>query len=689
MAKGTYPVIPVIEEGTLFKKLLVLENARNFLETELKTFTGQVKKQVETFLNLSEEDSLQEYMQIVKNLDEACNTIQQLSALFLELKGDNTNSSSVLRGTLCHRNASIDPESCLSLIPANPKHHVLPALKDSSAEKGFIISNVLKFGPILKNALMATSVANAVQTLGSTLALQQMRKLLTSHKEASSNTSAYYNLEIEVYRSLPGHKNHTYSDNSNVKPQEPLPLKKCDKVKSNIKDPCPSSNETVQSNVPAHLLGCAFGNGFKVQHQKQTSSQLINYLRLISKSGSVSEADSFNGDNMTSGTPHSASAAFWMHVRPGQKDIGSYHHTPEDSYSVANGLKQKASSTLDSSFPVFKLKGKSTDGLLTYSCMVATQSELWDVCDIFIQEENVPECVVEQNPSLPAGRHSESHCKETNDSQHLGSSGALLSSVGLEASSRNKQCVRIPEFRIRKFAEMEVTVTHVVDPGDFYIQNTGTELKELSQKLISQEWGQSFVQMKCIPDIGTYVVGWLPNLKLWCRALVVKICGIQEEAGISQSHGCLQNIKIELVRIDYGDKVCLALSDIRELSPELAAFPKQALCVSLANVSPVHGVQWSSEAIRWFKETVEDKILYARLYPQEDKVMAELFMEKGKLEAMRRGPSVSLRLAHAGHAKHCKMKNVHLGRRSSHGHKTKLLSEWKKNIISAYLQNRK
>lgn len=50
---------------------------------------------------------------------------------------------------------------------------------------------------------------------------------------------------------------------------------------------------------------------------------------------------------------------------------------------------------------------------------------------------------------------------------------------------------------------------------------------------------------------------------------------------------------------------------------------------------PVSGENWSSEAISWMKSKVKKKTLYARLYPEKGKVLVELFMEKGKIGAMR------------------------------------------------------
>lgn len=49
----------------------------------------------------------------------------------------------------------------------------------------------------------------------------------------------------------------------------------------------------------------------------------------------------------------------------------------------------------------------------------------------------------------------------------------------------------------------------------------------------------------------------------------------------------------------------------------------------------MHGSDWTEEAVGWFQATVHNRTLYARLYPQGPEVTVELFLEKGKLGAMR------------------------------------------------------
>ncbi|KAI7801294.1 hypothetical protein IRJ41_004112 [Triplophysa rosa] len=179
-------------------------------------------------------------------------------------------------------------------------------------------------------------------------------------------------------------------------------------------------------------------------------------------------------------------------------------------------------------------------------------------------------------------------------------------------------------------------------------------------------------------------MAWFPKQKLWCR---VQVCKISDTC-TATSQKDFADIKVEVRRIDYGDVACVSLGNIKELCGELASRPVQTLQVSLANVRPVNGENWSSEAISWFKSKVKKKTLYARLYLERGNVLVELFMEKGKIGAMRRGDSLSVKLAQHGYAKHEHQRFMVL--RSHVQHKTRQQSlEWEKYLLSCYCQNKK
>lgn len=50
---------------------------------------------------------------------------------------------------------------------------------------------------------------------------------------------------------------------------------------------------------------------------------------------------------------------------------------------------------------------------------------------------------------------------------------------------------------------------------------------------------------------------------------------------------------------------------------------------------PVNGSEWSEVSVAWLHTMVHNRILYGRLYPKGPKVTVELFLERGRLGAMR------------------------------------------------------
>ncbi|XP_069553219.1 tudor domain-containing protein 6-like [Brachyistius frenatus] len=318
------------------------------------------------------------------------------------------------------------------------------------------------------------------------------------------------------------------------------------------------------------------------------------------------------------------------------------------------------------------------------------QTELWDIGDIFTE-------VVRGDPLLSP--------LEGEDCQNV-IAQAESSSVNIDLTTQIKEpehenssadakvpkfnSMSIPEFNIRRFEEAEVVVSHIVSPGNFYIQHADSP--EKLQALCTDSWkaGSSYAEQNRIPDIGTQVMGWFPQQEKWCRAQVMKICGVSRDKNAMCGAKGETSIKVEVKRLDHGDTACLSMWNMKELALEMALLPLQAVQVSLANVMPANGRDWSEEAVGWFKTMVHNRTLYARLYPQGSTVTVELFLEKGKLGAMRRGASLSLRLAQNGHAKHNKLKNAGLLKRSAVQLKMhKQDSDWEKYLISCYTQSKK
>ncbi|XP_051716328.1 uncharacterized protein LOC127494448 isoform X3 [Ctenopharyngodon idella] len=425
----------------------------------------------------------------------------------------------------------------------------------------------------------------------------------------------------------------------------------------------PNPNNTIQQNTGSD----------EICRQKLSSSQLIHFLKTSRNSKQVSELASSANEvkYRTNITP--ASLRLMQ-----QQNINALASVDQRVMAVTSAKKDVENEVFSEgkvSEPIFAEKSISVD-CVTYHWMITTNSELWDTGNIF-SETNHSKAEPFPNEMVDFLFQDDLFCQSVCPSKEESCplEGCKGSST-LTDEPEDDDCVhvQIPEFQSRKFEEIPVVITHVVHPNKFFIQHKETKLCELSEIMLSRNSSRSFAEMKSIPDIGAYVMAWFPKQEIWCRGQVIKICQLSRD------------IKVEVRRIDYGDDICVSLRDIKEMSGEIASRPVQALQVSLANVRPVNGETWSFEAISWFKSKVQNKTLYARIYPEEE---VELFMEKGKMGAMRRGDSLSVRLAQNRFAIHRCNKHKGLKRSDIQKQTRQQSSEWEKYLISCYRQNRK
>ncbi|GAA6226404.1 uncharacterized protein LOC108882870 isoform X1 [Lates japonicus] len=670
----------IAQKVQLIHKLFLLENARNTVEQELRHFTNTAYDKVQVFLNSSFPTS--EFTDLAKTLDKKCQAIDKLSAL--------------LKDIIVEPHVFVQPA-----VKNGVRTNQLQPLRD----KGILMTDVLKFGPMLQNVLMASSIAKAVQVLGATLSLQQLKHFLGSQPAAVQeddmicNISSSYNSAVQTASSSchlkAEEKEQAVISEEKSQPdavilppaiiqsprinaeRPPLPLPPIQAIFSDIANPKP------MKITP--LISWGWGDDVQVQHQKQTSSQLLHFLRAKAKNMGALEVTAMEWSRSTTCSPQSPSPTI-------KTQSYQFRHVVTDGLIEALAPKTLCAD-IENQSPVFRVKRVESSGSLTYTCVIATKTELWDIGDIFTEVQQA---------------HSDGSPVKSEECQNTAAQ-MENSRVNIQWKTQTLQCtepeggnnsagaktpaissVTIPEFQIRRFEETEVVVSHIVSPGNFYIQHADSITK--LQALVTDSWkaSSSYAEQNCIPDIGTQVMGWFPKQEQWCRAQVTKICGVSGDNNSTDGARSEASIKVEVKRLDHGDTACLSLLNIKELTSEMATLPLQAVQVSLANVTPVNGRDWSEEAVGWFKAMVHNRTLYARLYPQGPKVTVELFLEKGKLGAMRRGASLSLRLAQNGHAKHNKLKTVGLMKRGTvQLKKRKQDSEWEKYLISCYTQSKK
>ncbi|XP_039974992.1 uncharacterized protein LOC120784916 isoform X2 [Xiphias gladius] len=667
----------IAQKVQLIYKLFLLENARNTLEQELNGFTNKAYEDVQVFIDSSFPTTV--FSDLAKALDAKCRALDQLTALIKDL--------------------IVEPQVC-----------VQPAVKNGLrtnqfqplGEKWILMTDVLKFGPMLRNMLMASSIAKAVQVVGATLTRQQLKHLLISQPavvqedDMMCSTSSSYNSAVQTTSSSclfkAEEKEQVVIFEEKSQPDAViLPPATIQSTKINAETPpliqtlLPEiSNPKPKEITP--LISWGREDDVQVQHQKQTSSQLLHFLRANAKKMGELEVSvmEWSKRTNTSGSPQSTSSTT-------KTQSYQFRHVVEDRLIEALDPKTLCADVKNQA-PVFRVKQLESSGSLTYTCVIATKTELWDIGDVFteVQQAHNDGSPVKNKDCQNITAQVENSCVNVQwKTQTLQCTEPERENNSADAKKPAINSITIPEYQIRRFEETEVVVSHIVSPGNFYIQHIDS-ITKLQALVTDLKASGSYAEQNCIPDIGTQVMGWFPDREQWCRAQVTTICGVSGDKHSPDGAGSETSIKVQVKRLDHGGTACLSLLNIKEMSPEMAALPLQAVQVSLANVTPVNGRDWSEEAVGWFKAMVHNRTLYARLYPQGPKVTVELFLEKGKLGAMRRGASLSVRLAQNGHAKHNKLKNVGLMKRSTVQLKMRRQdSDWEKYLISCYTQRKK
>ncbi|KAM8910733.1 uncharacterized protein AB9W97_006952 isoform 1-T1 [Spinachia spinachia] len=654
----------VSQKVQLTFKLFMLEIARNALEQELLNLTDKAYEDVRGFLN-STIPTVDVFSDLVKALDTKYQNIDKLCGLLKDLTVET-------------------PDYGQSAVKKKVRAYTHIPL----GEKKIQMKEALKFGSMLDNSLMATSITKAVQVLGATLIDQQYNiqcNLSSSYSSAGATLCSTSCIQAEekensvfIEEKLPSDAAILASaiierpENNPERP--PLPLPPIQAILPEISNPRPTKIK------PLMNWGCE--EDVQVQHQKQTSSQLLHFLRAKAKNTGALE--------VTVMKRCESMCASNLPPQPIKKQ--SYQFRPVVTDHLIDALAPKTlCADIEYQAPVFIVKKVQSSGSRTYTLVIATKTELWDIGDILTEvgcgESEAHPWDNKACPNRTAQGDSSPNiqlktqtlqCTEPEHVRHVA-----------DAKRPAVHCITIPDFHIRRFEETEVVVSCIVSPGHFYVQHADSVVT--LQALFADSWkvGSSYAEPSCIPDIGAKVMGWFPKHKQWCRVQVTKICGVSGDNNATDGAGSGTSIKLEVKKLDYGDTACLSLLNIKEMTPEMAVLPLQAVKVSLENVTPVNGSDWSEEAAGWFKAMVHNRTLYARLYPQGPEVTVELFLEKGKLGAMRRGASLSLRLAQNGHAKHNKLRNLGLVKCTTHLKRKKLESEWVKYLISCYTQSKK
>lgn len=349
-------------------------------------------------------------------------------------------------------------------------------------EKQIISSDVRKFGPLPQNLLTASSITNhhPIRVLGSSQSNGRLNHFLSSQptvveeKETVSSISSSHDSAV-VTTNLCCHLKAEETETEvvlEVKCQPDAPTVPPAIIQShNINDKRPplllppinpeTNNPKPKKRTPPVSWGC---NGdVQVQHQKQTSSQLLHFLRAKAKNTGPLEVTGMECSRSYTGTSPSASP---QSAAPPDQTHGS------PSSSVADhrtGLLPPKTLFVDTDYegPIFRVKRIESNHSRTYTCVIASKNELWDVGQI------TTEAVEDGSEDNGFESTDCTGSREQEDNSHKNFQCQTLKSTFKDPEHKDAEIsINIPKFQFLKFYESEVVVSHIVSPGSFYIQHT-------------------------------------------------------------------------------------------------------------------------------------------------------------------------------------------------------------------------
>jgi len=346
------------------------------------------------------------------------------------------------------------------------------------------MTEILKFGPMLQNSLMASSIAKAVQALGAALSQQQLKLFFNSQPSVAQHDDMLDSISPSINSATPNtsflchldaEQQVVFEGGSQNSVCEPLAIAQSQNINDErpqiLLPPIQAVFPEISNPKPLVIWGC--NDDDQVQHQKQTSFQLLHFLRAnATNKGALEWTQSKHKEN-PSDSPRQISPTV-------RTQSCQFRYVMTDD--LINALAPKTlQANVEIQSPVFRVKRVKSSKSLIYTCVIATETELWDFGDIFTEvlggdslhsplegEDCQNDVTLTENSCLNIHWKTQTLQSTEPEREH--------SPAGSEMLMPNS--VNIPEFQIRRFEETEVVVSHIVSPGNFYIQPTDS-LKKL------------------------------------------------------------------------------------------------------------------------------------------------------------------------------------------------------------------
>lgn len=320
---------------------------------------------------------------------------------------------------------------------------------------------VFKFGPTLHDLLIARSASKALQVFWTPLPFQQLKYFLipapvfTQQDDeiwgggaaAIAVNSSFCVKEEEQEQAVVLEEKDTPS-NVSLSPDDVQSLSTGPERLTLLLPYTPTIFP--QTTVPGsenltQVINWRDLEDVKMLHQKQTSLQLLQFLKAKATELGGVQSRALSGTGRSS-SPKSVSTY-----------VGEQAHQPK---RVPDDVIDTEVPKQDLKIPtqVFKIKHVESSGSLTYAYITATPTELWDLGDIFTDAEASH---VDDEACGNRKQDKMRSCLNRAEPVHQSSRGAQMPAVN---------GITIPEFQIQRYGETEVVVSHIISPGDFYIQ---------------------------------------------------------------------------------------------------------------------------------------------------------------------------------------------------------------------------
>lgn len=225
-----------------------------------------------------------------------------------------------------------------------------------------------------------------------------------------------------------------------------------------------------QANIPAsekitQLSDCRNMEDGQMLHQKQTSPQLLCFLKAKAKDlGTLPARVWFEEHANVSSPPQLVSTSDEIQARQPK-------HVSDDAIDT-----EVPKQDVENQTRVFKVKHEESSGSLTYAYVTATTTELWDLGDIFTEaSQELSDVRRVEDEACGNVEHEDMSCVNPAERVRESARGPPMPTVN---------GIAIPEFHIHRFGESEVVVSHIISPGNFFIQQADSITK--LQALITQ-----------------------------------------------------------------------------------------------------------------------------------------------------------------------------------------------------------